>query len=61
MPNNKYTLQQALCDALGRINLVPEEGYCWHCGQNIWNKISTEEAAGKYITYCPYCHHSFAE
>lgn len=61
MPNNKYTLQQSLCDQLGRINLCPPDGFCYACGRNIRDKISAEEAAGKYITFCPYCHHSFAE
>lgn len=58
---NYYAIQQALCDSLGRMNFCPEDGYCFHCGGWIWDKIDASEAAGRYITACPICHHSFCE
>lgn len=40
---------------------APIEGWCYHCGRNIYEQISVEEAGKRLITGCPHCYHSFVD
>ena len=51
-------------------HFAPMNGKCYHCGNNIYEKItsgkwtsgySVKRASSELITGCPHCHHSYCE
>jgi hypothetical protein len=42
-------------------NFTSHDGRCFACGQNIYTKISVEQAGSKLISGCPHCHRSFCD
>ena len=38
---------------------APEDGLCFNCGKQIYNRITMEEAANELITNCPYCSRAY--
>ena len=50
---------------------APKNGWCYHCGQNIYEPLKTnggmlygysvEYCSEHLITGCPFCHHTFAD
>ena len=58
---DKEKAQEKYCKEHGYMVLVPYYGTCFRCGQNIWKKISVEEAGKRYITGCPYCGRSWCD
>lgn len=66
--------QERYCKEHQRPNFAPTNGYCDHCGKNIYNPItlrgrrgdtvygiSVEEAGTSPITSCPHCQTSFVD
>lgn len=60
MPNH-YKFQKTFCETYERLILVPYDGYCYRCGKNIWDRYTAEDASGRYLTGCPFCHRGFSE
>ena len=42
-------------------HFAPFDGVCWSCGNQIYEKISVEEAGSKLITGCPRCCSSYCD
>lgn len=54
--------QQEYCDRNGLPQFAPYDGMCWHYGRNIYDGgIGIDEAGGRLITACPFCHRTFTE
>ena len=53
--------QIAFCDEKKYPMFAPRDGWCYRCGGNIYDKITTETAGKKLITSCPYCNASFTD
>lgn len=37
----------------------PDNGRCWSCGRQIFEKITLEGASNYLVTGCPYCYRSY--
>lgn len=57
----KIKLQQKFTEKNGLPFFAPEDGVCFTCQRNIFQYMKEEEAGGRHITGCPYCHASFTE
>ena len=55
--------QAAYAKVHGLPQLAPLSGFCFRCGRDIYadGGFSVEAAALHLITYCPFCHRSFAD
>ena len=49
----KYSKEEKL------LLFAPEDGLCYYCGKQIYNRISMEKAKNELITHCPYCSRSY--
>ena len=54
-------LQIQYCIDKGYPLFAPEDGICFSCNQDIYSKLSEEEASTKHITGCPFCNTSYCE
>jgi hypothetical protein len=54
-------LQRKFCLLHSVPHFAPEDGICYHCGKQIYEKITEMKAASKLITGCPHCDNSFVE
>ena len=54
-------LQKKFCTLSGFPHFAPEDGICYKCGRQIYEKITTEEAESKLITGCPHCDSTFVD
>ena len=54
-------LQRKFCLFSGFPLFAPRDGVCYHCGNQIYEKISTAEAATRVVTSCPHCNHTFVD
>lgn len=57
----KKELQRKYCKENGYPHFAPRNGKCWHCGRQIYNRISIARAANTLITSCDWCNKSFCE
>ena len=57
----KFKLQEKYCFETGKVIFVDIWGTCTACGNNIWLRITEQEASSKHITACPICKTSFCE
>lgn len=67
--------QERFCEEHDVPRFAPHNGYCFRCGNNIYNTrseysfdgkkveygISVEQASTEHITGCPYCNRSFCD
>ena len=69
--------QKKYCEDNEVPHFAPSDGYCYHCGRNIYDLyisttisrecgigesgITVEQAGKRLITGCPHCHYSFVE
>lgn len=53
--------QKNYCKQNNLPQFSPEDGYCYSCGNNIYELISLEEASKILITGCPHCRRSFCD
>ncbi len=66
-PTKAAEAQKKNCAKNGRPYFAPEDGICYRCGRNIYEKsatgsgISVEEAGSRYITGCPHCRTTFCD
>ena len=40
---------------------APKDGFCWSCGEQIYERISWEQARHELITGCPHCSRSYCD
>lgn len=57
----KIQAQKDYCKKNGVPFFAPENGKCWNCRNQIFNRYSLEEAGNHIITGCPYCHRSYCD
>ena len=57
----KIEAQDKYCKTKHLPNFTPSGGLCWHCGKNIYDSITLEQAGSELISGCPVCHYSFCE
>jgi len=55
----RIAAQEKFCEDNDYQRFAPKRGICYHCKQQIYDKISLEQAGSDYITGCPFCHWSF--
>ena len=53
--------QKLYCKTLKQPYLAPAGGICFKCNEQIYDRISIEEAGKNLITDCPHCNHSFLD
>lgn len=63
---NKETLRKrALQRTYTRRNhhpmFTPEKGFCWSCGEQIYNALDEHRVSNDLITGCPYCSRSYID
>ena len=59
--DKKYTAQEGYCYLNQLPIFIDNDGKCYSCGKNIWDKITKEDAGAKHITSCPHCNCSYIE
>ena len=57
----KIKAQDKYCKEKHLPNFTPRNGVCWHCHNNIYERVTLEQAGSDVITGCPFCHYSFCE
>ena len=55
----KVFAQRVFCEKRGVREVAPLNGYCPMCREDIYSKMTVEQAGAHYVTYCPHCKHSF--
>ena len=40
---------------------APKDGFCWSCGEQIYERISWKQARHELITGCPHCSRSYCD
>lgn len=58
---NRAWLQKEFCTLNGYARYAPSNGRCWHCGENIYKRITNKRAASELIVSCPACHEVFVD
>lgn len=56
--------QVMYCNARGLPVFIPRDGYCWNCGENIFDKkygYNQGDASKCHLTRCPHCLKSFCD
>lgn len=53
--NEKIKAQEKYSEENNLPLFAPDDGLCFNCSKQIYNKISLEEASNELITHCPYC------
>jgi len=48
--------QRKFCNHNNLPYIVPEDGICFRCKKQIYEKISFQKASKKHIRRCPYCY-----
>ena len=56
----KVFAQRVFCEGHGVLEVAPLNGYCPMCRNDVYSKMTVEEAGSHHVTFCPHCHHSFA-
>ena len=56
----KVFAQRIFCEGHGVLEVAPLNGYCPMCRNDVYSKMTVEEAGSHHVTFCPHCHHSFA-
>lgn len=59
--NLKIAANRRFCKEKGWPNFAPRDGFCWSCGEQIFNHISLETASSQDITGCPCCSRSYCD
>lgn len=54
-------LQKKFCLLHSVPQFAPDNGICYKCGKQIYEKITTEKAASQLITGCPHCNNTFID
>ena len=57
--DRKMNAQKKMCEKDNAPLFAPEDGLCFNCGKQIYNRISMEEAENELITHCPYCSRAY--
>ena len=57
----KIKAQKDYTDRTGYPHFAPNDGICWDCGKQIYEKITMEKATTELITGCPRCNRSYCE
>ena len=57
----KIKAQYEYCKEKRLPNFTPVNGICWNCHNNIYERITLEQAGSDLISGCPICHYSFCE
>lgn len=55
----KIFAQRVFCESNGVMLIAPLNGYCPVCRDDIYFKMTVEEAGAHQVTQCPHCKHSF--
>jgi len=45
----------------GDWNFAPDDGICWGCHKQIYERISIEKASSELITGCPWCNKTYVD
>lgn len=56
---SKIKAQEKMCEKEKIHLFAPEDGLCFNCNKQIYNRISMEKAANELITHCPYCSRAY--
>ena len=57
--NRKIFAQEKMCKDEVLPLFAPEDGLCFNCDKQIYNRITLEEARNEHITHCPYCSRAY--
>lgn len=57
----KIKAQTDLQNAKVYPDFAPSDGVCWHCKNQIYEKISLNSASKVLITGCPFCGKSYCD
>lgn len=59
--DEKLVAQRHYCKVNELPYFAPDDGICWHCGENIYKYIRFEKASSELITGCPFCMRSYCD
>jgi len=57
----KKAKQKRFCQEKKVPYFAPEDGICWSCKKQIFDKLKEETCATEHITGCPYCARSYCD
>jgi hypothetical protein len=58
---SKSQLQQEYCELKKLPMFAPDDGICFSCDKNIYDKLTEEQVSTELITGCPFCNTSYCE
>jgi len=57
----KIEAQAKYCRKVRAPMFAPEDGHCYACGRQIYDRYTVQQAGEHLITGCPYCNRSYCE